>query len=213
MVHEGIVEPFEHAVRKASQLLFGKVQRLHQLVEHHHADIPADDFIAAGVPHYVYAREEGNRRKHGMGTVQERDLALVVGLLGRDEKHVEPCLVGWEFFRYRLRGLYHPEVEGLPAHHHVVVVAELRLDAVDVLFRESRHYAVDERGIYGARVLEPLPEAVAELPELYVLVYRLFQSVAVKEYEFAGEDYEPLGGVASEEPEPVVQQLCKFARV
>ncbi len=79
--------------------------------------------MVAGIAHDVHTAEEGYGREHGVRAVEQRHLTLVVGLLGRNEEHVQAGLVGGEFLGHFLWSLDDPQVEVLGLYHQVVAIA------------------------------------------------------------------------------------------
>ena len=148
-----------------------------------------------------------------MRPVEQSDFPCMVRSLARDEKHIQPGLVGREFLGDFSRGLDYPQVEDFRLYDNLVVISYSLMYLVDGVFRVSRHYPVHKGAVHSTGCVEPFAEAVPELPELYVLVDAFLELLAVEEDKLAREDDEPFGFVPLEEFIPVVQELCQLARI
>ena len=148
-----------------------------------------------------------------MRAVQQRYLALVVRFLRGHEEHVQASLVSRELLGYFLRSLDDPQVEVLSLYDEVVAIADLLLNLLDFVAGEAGHDAVYQRSIDAAAFLEPLLEALAELPQFDVLLDAVLQYVTVQEYELAGEDNQALGGITVEGLVAAIEQLHELARI
>lgn len=95
MLYIGIVETLQYVSSEfLSTRRYRQVQRLHQFIELHFADILADDRMIAGVTHNVYAGEIGHRRKYGVRAVQQGNLFFHgKGASGLHEEHVQSGFV------------------------------------------------------------------------------------------------------------------------
>ena len=116
----------------------------------------------------------------------------MVRSLGRDEEHVQAGLVGRELGGDLLGGLDDPEVEDLGLVQQMVVITGTLAQLGGGIARITRDDAVHERAVHAAGVLEPVPEALSEVPQVDVLADALLQVLAVLEDQLAREDDEAL---------------------
>ena len=163
MVDKRVVEALQHVAGKLLQFVHREVEGLHQFVELHLVDVLANDLVVASVANDVDTAEVGNRRKHGMRTIEEGHLALVIGLLALCDEHVKTGFLGGEFSAQLFAShvfcfLNHPKVENLGLHDQVVLVADFLLYFGDFLAGEAGDDAVDEGGADIAVLGEPLLE-------------------------------------------------------
>ena len=223
MIHEGVAEALHHIVSKAAQLIFRQIQRRQQLLVHHAANEGADDLVLTGIADNVQSSQEGHRREHGVRTVEQRHLTLMVGRFVVREDHMQPCLISRElagqlFQRQIGRSLDDPEMEGFRLNHHLVSIAHLLLNGIDIFTREARHDAIHECGADVAGFLKPLTETIKITtqfccPQRDILADAIHEVMTVLEDELAGEDNQTLRRVAIEGAEAVVEQLGELGGV
>ena len=213
MVYEGVVETLEHVTGKLLQLVHRQVEGLHELVELNLVNVLANDLMVASIANDVDTAEESNGREHGVRTIEQGNLTLVVGFLRGNKQYVQTSLVSRELLLNLLRCLNDPEVEVLSLYDEVVAIANLLLNLGNLLAGEARNDAVYESCIDTARLVEPLLEVSRQLPQLDVLIDAFFQHVAIEEDELAGEDDETLGGVTVKGLPTAIEQLDEFARI
>ena len=186
-------------------------------------DEGADDLVLTGIANDIQASEEGHGRKHGVRAVQEGHLALVVWRLVVSKDDMQSGFVGRELTGELLygevgRGLYDPEVEGLSLHHHLVCVAHLLLDGIDVLAREARNDAIDQSGADITRLFEPRAERIVVggeilFPQFDVLADTIDKMMTILEDELARHYDKALLRIAVERAEAVVEQLRQFGGI
>jgi len=223
VVNEWVVEASKHVLSELLEFVHRKVERLHQLVELYEVDVFAHYRVVASVTHDVDAAEVSHWREHGVRSVEEGHLALVVRLLVVGDDDLETSLVSREFSLELLNGhvlslLDNPEVECLGLNNEVVTVRDLLADGVNVLARESRNDTVNEGSAYVVVFLEPLFErsvvrAEVVFPEFDVFLDALIEVVSVEEDEFAWHDDETLGRAAVECLESTIEELGQLSRV
>ena len=148
-----------------------------------------------------------------MRSVQEGDLTLVIWGFARNEKDIQPGLVGREFHCNFLRRLDDPEMEDLGFHHQPVFVACTVEKFGDVVFRIARNYSVHQSAVYAASGFKPVTEIFTQIPEFDVLAYAFLQFLSVQENKFARKDDETFRFVAVEMPVSPVQELRKLSGI
>ena len=180
-------------------------------------------------------RQKRTSAQHGVRTIQQSNLTLVVWLLVVCYENVETSLVGRELFLHLLYChvfclLDYPEVEALSLYYEVVLVTNLLLDFLDGVAWEARNDTVNECCANVAVVGKPLLETLVVsthifLPKLDILVDAFLQVVTVQENQLTRHQDHTLGRIALEELVTVEQQLnqltwvrscrsiCKLARV
>ena len=204
MLHERIAEAVHHVGGELQEFLHRQVQSLHQFLEHHLVDKLSDERVLAALLHGVQAAEIAYRRKHGVRTVEKGHLALVIRGLARNEKHVEPCLVGRELCCDLCRGLDNPEVEYFRLVEQIVLIAGTLAELGGSVARIARNDAVHEGAIDSAGILEPVAELLAEVPELDIFAYAALQFLSIQEDKFTREDDETFGHIPLKVKETVI---------
>ncbi len=213
MVNIRVVETLQHVTGKLLQLLHREIERLHEFVELHLMDVLRDDLMVAGITDDVHTTQEGHRRKHGVRTIEQRHLTLVVRLLRGYEQHMQTGLVSGELLGHFLRSLDDPEVEVLGLYDEVVAVTDLFLYLLDLIAGEARHDTVYESGIDTTGLVEPLLKVGTEVPQFDVFIDAVLQDVTIEEDQLTGEDNQSLRHIAVEGLITTVQQLYEFAGI
>ena len=179
--------------------------------------------MVAGISNDIYAREEGNRGEHGMRTVQQGNLTLMIRLLALGDEHVQTRFLGWELLAQRLdthvlRLLNHPEMEGLGLYYQVVFVSYFLLNISYFLTWEAWYDTVNQGSANVVVLGEPLLErlivfAQILFPQFDILVDTFLQVVSVEEDQLAGHDNQTFSGVSIEGLETTVEQLHQLTRI
>ena len=139
-----------------------------------------------------------------MRAVEKGHLALVIRGLARNEKHVEPCLVGRELGCDLCRGLDNPEVEYFRLVEQIVLIAGTLAELGGSVARIARNDAVHEGTIDSAGILEPVAELLAEVPELDIFTNAALQFLSIQEDKFTREDDETFGHISLKVKETVI---------
>ena len=179
--------------------------------------------MLAGIAHDVQSCQESYGREHGVRSIEQGHLTLVVGRLVVCENHVKTRFVCRELPCQLFDGqvgsrLNNPKVEGFSLNYHLVGITHFLLDSVDILAREAGDDTVHKRSTDITRLLKPLAErlvVVAQvfLPKLDVLANTIHKVMPVLEDEFARHDDKSFGGVTVEGTETVIEQLSELARI
>ena len=223
MIHIRVVEAFQNITGKVAQFIHGQVQCFHQFLELHLMDILAYHLVVAGISYDVYAREESDRGEHGMRTVQQGNLTLMIRLLALGDEHVQTRFLSRELLTQRLdthvlRLLNYPEMEGLGLYHQVVFVSYFLLNISYFLTWEAWYDTVNQGGANVVILGEPLLErlivfAQILFPQFNILVDTFLQVVSIEEDQLAGHDNQTFSRVSIEGLETTVEQLHQLTRI
>ena len=145
MLYVWILKAILHIVGKLGEFVFREVERGQKFVEHHLVDETPNERILATFPHGVQSAEVADRRKDGVRTIQECNLALVVRSLRRYKLDIQSGFVGGELGRERFGRFYHPKMINFAHNQLIVIKANTRLDCVGVVLREPWNDTVNER--------------------------------------------------------------------
>ena len=155
MLHKGVDKALQHVAGELDELLFRQVEGREEFLVHHLTHITPDLRILAAFLYGIQPAEVADRRKDGVGTVEEGHLAFMVRGLAGDEEDIEPGLVGGEFGGNLLRGFDDPEMEDFGLVEEVVLIAGPFAKGGGVVTGISRDDTVDKGAVNAATLLEP----------------------------------------------------------
>ena len=148
-----------------------------------------------------------------MRTIEKGNFSFMIRCLAWNEEYVQTSLICREFRSHRFWSLDHPKVENLALDHKVVAVADSLMNLLNSILWIAWNDTVHKSAVYAASLLEPCLELLAELPELYVLIYALLEFLTVKEDKLAWQDDETLCHIAIEMLISAIEELSKLTRI
>jgi hypothetical protein len=168
------------------------------------------------VTHDVKTGQVCAQNETGVGTVQDADLALLVGGdIGHDHD-VDAGLLERQLVLQTCGALDDPDAEHFADVQHGIMVA-VGLFQRSQLLRvtdAARDDAVHQGGAEGIGVVHPVDEGSVQVPVLGVVVAALLQLLAVVVDQLAAQDHQALVGSAVEGLVALIQhtgQLCREA--
>ena len=78
MLYIRVDETVLYIIGKLEKVILGKIQGREKFFEHHFVDEPADELILTTFLDGIEAAEISDRGEDGMGSIQERDLSLMI---------------------------------------------------------------------------------------------------------------------------------------
>jgi len=131
----------------------------------------------------------GCQHAHGMGPVEDADLAGAVEAHVVGPHHIQACLVERQFILVEVLVAFDdPQMKNLSRIEQVVLIPQLFADCLGFGFRIPGNNAVDQRVAEIARFVEPVHKACLQIPFLCILLDDALQVVAVLVDEFTGDD-------------------------
>ena len=200
MVDEGVVEAVLNSGGKLFQILLVQRQGGDDLLVQHLVHEAADGVVVHAVTHNVEAGQICAQNEAGVGTVQDADLALLVGGDVRHDHDVDAGLLERQLV-LQLCGTFDD-----PHAEHFAHVQSGIMVAVDFFHGSqflgiadaARNDAVHQSGAEGVGVVHPVDESRLQIPVLCVVVAALLQLFAVVVDQFAGQDGQTLVSSAVE---------------
>ncbi|MPL98477.1 hypothetical protein SDC9_44682 [bioreactor metagenome] len=141
----------------------------------------------------LMARLIGCKYAHGMGSVEDADLACAVEAHIVGPYHVQACLIERQLILVEVLVAFDdPQVENLGRVEQVVLIAELGADCLCFGSRVTGNDAVDQGVAEITSFVEPGHEACLQVPLLCILFDDALQIVSVLVDELAGNDDQAL---------------------
>ena len=213
VVDEGVVETILHSGCEVLQILLVQRQGGDDLLVQHLVHEAADGVVVHAVTHDVKTGQICAQNEAGMGTVQDADLALLVGGNVRHDHDVDASLLERELVLQTGRALDDPDAEDFADVQNSIMVAVGLFQSSQLLrvTDAARNDAVHQSGAEGVGVVHPIDEGSVKVPVLCVVVAALLQLFAVVVDQLAGQDDQTLIGSAVEGLVALIQhagQLC-----
>ena len=213
MVDERVVEAVLHGGSELFQILLVQRQGGDDLLVQHLVHEAADGIVVHAVTHDVKTGQVCAQNETGVGTVQDADLALLVGGdIGHDHD-VDAGLLERQLVLQTCGALDDPHAEHFTHVQYGVVVAVDFLHGSQLLrvTDAARNDTVHQGGAEGVGVVHPVDEGSVQVPVLGVVVAALLQLLAVVVDQLAAQDDQALVGSAVESLVALVQhagELC-----
>ena len=188
MVNVGVIEPVDDGAGELGELVFRQVQGGDDLVEDGLIHEVADGGVLHALADDVLAGQVGTQHHGGMGTVEDADLALLVGGVVVHHDDGQAGLLEGELVLDPLGALDDPEAEDLGGVDDVILVAQLPADGLGLLAGIAGDDAVHQGGAEHVLPIHPGGEVILQAPELDILLDAALQLVAVMVDELAGQD-------------------------
>ena len=200
MVNEGVVEAVLNSGGKLFQILLVQRQGGDDLLVQHLVHEAADGVIVHAVTHNVEAGQICAQNEAGVGTVQDADLALLVGGNVRHDHDVDAGLLERQLVLQICGTLDDPHAEHFAHVQSGIVVAVGLFHGSQFLgiADAARNDAVHQSGAEGVGVVHPVDECRLQIPILGVVVAALLQLFAVVVDQLAGQDGQTLVSSAVE---------------
>ena len=213
MVDEGVVEAILNSRGKVLQILLVQRQGGDDLLVQHLVHKAAHGVVVHAVAHDIKACQISAQHKAGVCTVQDADLALLVGGNVGHDHDVDAGLLERQLVLQTCGALDDPHTEHF-AHVQNSIVVAVGLFQSGQLLRvtdTARNDAVHQRGAEGVGGVHPVDECGLQIPILSVVVAALLQLLAVVVDQLAAQDDQTLIGSAVESLVTLEQhagQLC-----
>ena len=213
MVDERVVEAVLHSRSELLEVLLVQRQGGDDFLVQHLVHEAADGVVVHAVTHDVEAGQICAQNETGVGTVQDADLALLVGGDIGDDHDVDAGLLERQLVLQTIGAFDDPDAEDFADIQSLIGVAVGLFQSSHLLrvTDAARDDAVHQSGAEGVGVVHPVDEGSVEVPVLCVVVAALLQLLAVVVDELAGEDDQTLVRSALEGGVSLVEhagQLC-----
>ena len=213
MVDEGVVEAVLNSRGKVLQILLVQRQGGDDLLVQHLVHKAAHGIVVHAVADDIKACQISAQHKAGVCTVQDADLALLVGGNVGHDHDVDAGLLERQLVLQTCGALDDPHAEDLADIQHLIVVAVGLFHGSQLLgvTDAARNDAVHQSGAEGVGIVHPVDEFSCQIPVLGVVVAALLQLFAVVVDQLAAQDDQTLIRSAIECLVALVQhagQLC-----
>ena len=194
MVDEGVVEAILNGGSKLFQILLVQRQGGNDLLMQHLVHKAANGIVVHAVTHDVEASQICAQNEAGVCTIQDADLALLVGGNIRHDHDVDTGLLERQLVLQTCRALDDPHAEDFADIQHLIVVAVGLFHGSQLLgvADAARNDAVHQSGAEGVGVVHPVDELSFQIPVLGVVVAALLQLFAVVVDQLAAQDDQTL---------------------
>ena len=200
VVDEGVVEAVLNSRGKVLQILLVQRQGGDDLLVQHLVHEAADGVVVHAVTHNVEAGQICAQNEAGVCTVQDADLALLVGgNIGHDHD-VHAGLLERQLVLQLSGAFDDPHAEHFAHVQSGIMVAVGLFHGSQFLgiADAARNDAVHQSGAEGVGVVHPVDEGSVQVPVLGVVVAALLQLLAVVVDQLAGQDGQTLVSSAVE---------------